>query len=337
VGELDDAGDQPPLAGGEDAVVGVGEAGEIELREFLQGVLGLQEARLQLARRGPERGDHERAGRRRGAARIAQRRLARRRVEHGAPGREHGLGLAGAQPVAHEALGQTWLLRGGQAGQGVRGGGRQPPGVEGACARGGQGLAERQAPVHPPAPAAEPLGDLGRREVIVGGEGVHHTGLVHRADGALGRVGLEEPGLAHHAGERLGFHDHRDVGVSLAAPARQPLKAIEHLIGAVADRRHAHGQRGQRGAEVRAWATEWRERGGQPIGGDIEDRAHGQSSDSARTHHSAMSSRRRARRRSRRRGSWRGRGRMPVGSTGSASGNGGRIRVPPRRKHLGPR
>lgn len=41
VGELDDAGDQPPLAGGEDAVVGVGEAGEIELREFVQGVLGL--------------------------------------------------------------------------------------------------------------------------------------------------------------------------------------------------------------------------------------------------------------------------------------------------------
>ena len=137
VGELEDTGDQPPLAGGEDAVVRVGEAGEIELDELVQGVLGLQEARLELARRGPERGDRGCAGRRRGAARIAQQRLPGRGVGRRAPGREHGLGLAGAQPVADEALGQAWLLRGGQAGQGVRGGGRQPPGIEVACTLGG--------------------------------------------------------------------------------------------------------------------------------------------------------------------------------------------------------
>jgi hypothetical protein len=158
--------------------------------------------------------------------------------------------------VAHDALGQAWLLPGGQTGQGVCGGGRQPPGVEVARALGGQAPAERQAPVHPPAAAAEQLGDLRGRQVIVGGEGVHDAGLVHRADGALGRVGLEEPGLAHDAGERVGFHDYGDVGVALAAPARQPLEAIEHLVGAVADRGDAHGQRGQRGADVRAWTTE---------------------------------------------------------------------------------
>ena len=275
VGELDDTGDQPPLAGGEDAVVGVGETREIELRELLQGVLGLQEARLQFARGGPERGDHERAGRRRGAARITQQRLPGRGVGRRAPGREHGLGLAGAQPVADEALGQTWLLRGGQAGQGVRGGGREAPGVEVACALGGQALTERQAPVHPPAPATEQLGDLRGRQVIVGDEGVHDAGLVHRADGALGGVGLEEPGLAHHAGERVAFHDHGDVSVALATPAGQSFEAIEHLVGAVADRRHAYGQRGQRGADVRAGATQRRERGGQPIDRDVEDRAHG--------------------------------------------------------------
>jgi hypothetical protein len=275
VGELEDAGDQPPLAGGEDAVVRVGEAGEIELRELLQGVFRLEEARLQLPRRGPERGDRGRAGRRRGATRIAQQRLPGRGVGGRAPGREHGLGLAGAQPVAHETLGQAGLLPGGQAGQGVRGGGRQPPGIEVARALGGQALAERRAPVHPPAPATEQLGDLRERQVIVGDEGVHDAGLVHRADGALGGVGLEEPGLAHHAGERVAFHDHGDVSVALATPAGQSFEAIEHLVGAVADRRHAYGQRGQRGADVRAGATQRRERGGQPIDRDVEDRAHG--------------------------------------------------------------
>jgi len=283
VGELEDARDQPPLAGGEDAVVGVGETGEVELRELLQGMLGLKKARLELARGGPEWGDGGRTGRGRGAARIAQQRLARRRVRRRAPRGEHGLGLAGAQPVAHDRLRQARLLPARQAGQGVRGGGREAPGVEVARALGDQTLAEGQAPVHPPTPVAEQLGDLRRRELIVGGQGVDDPGLVHRAHGALGRVGLEQPGLAHHAGERVGFHDHGDVGVALATPAGQPLEAIDDLVGAVADRRHAHGQRGQRGAGLRARAAQRREHGGQPIDGDVEDRTHGRSSDSARS------------------------------------------------------
>jgi hypothetical protein len=283
VGELEDARDQPPLAGGEHALVGVGEAAEIELRELLQGVLGLEETRLQFARGGPERGDRGCAGRRRGAARIAQQRLARRRVRRRAPRGEQGLGLAGAQPVAHDGLRQARLFPARQAGQGVRGGGRQAPGVEVARGLGAEPLAERHAPVHPPAATAEQLGDLRGGELIVGGEGVHHAGLVHRAHGALGRVGLEQPGLAHHTGERVGFHDHRDMRGALAAPAGQPLEAIEHLVGAVADRRHAHGQRGQHAAGLRARAAQGRQRGGQPIDGDVEDRTHGRSSDSAKS------------------------------------------------------
>ena len=305
VGEVEDAGDQPPLAGGEDAVVGVGEAGEIELRELLQGVFRLEEACLQLARRGPERGHRGGPGRRRGTARIAQQRLPGRGVGRRAPGHEHGLGLAGAEPVAHDTLGQAWLLPGGQAGQGVRGGGRQPPGIEVARALRDQAVAERHAPVHPPAPAPEQLGDLRGREVIVGDEGVHDTGLVHRADGALGGVGLEQPGLAHDTGERVGFHDHGDVGGALATPTGQPLEAIEHLVGAVADRRRTHGQRRQRGPDVRAGATQRRERGGQPIDGDLEDRAHGRSVACAE-HGSTGAPRRRVRRRSHRRAHTRG-------------------------------
>jgi hypothetical protein len=191
VGQLDDERGQPPLAGGEHAVVGVGEAGEIQLRELLQRLLGLEEARLELTRGGPEGGDRRRTGRRRGRAGIAHQRLAGRRVGRRAPRREQGLGLPGAQPVPHDRLRQTLLLPGRQTGQGVRGGGREAPGVEVARELGGEPLAEGQAPVHPGAPAAEQLGDLRGRELIGGGEGVDHARLVHRAHGAPGGVGLE--------------------------------------------------------------------------------------------------------------------------------------------------
>jgi len=55
VGQLDDVGGQPPLAGLKDPAFGVGESSEIEVRELVQRVLGLGKARLDLARRGAQR------------------------------------------------------------------------------------------------------------------------------------------------------------------------------------------------------------------------------------------------------------------------------------------
>ena len=274
MGQLDDVGGQTPLAGLQDSPIGVGESGEIEVRELVQRVFGLGKARLDLARRGAEGGDGRLPGRGRGRAGIAQQRLARRGVQGGAPGGEERVGLSGAKPVAHDALGQTRLLARWEAGQGARGGGREPPLVEMATEFGGEPTAERQAPVHPASPAAKQLGDLSGREMIVGGEGADHARLVHRAHGASGRVGLEQSGLAHDPGAGV-FHDHGDVGVPLAAPAGQALEAIEDLVGALPGRRHPQGQRSQRGPGIRARAPEGSEGGGQPIHGDIEDQAHG--------------------------------------------------------------
>ena len=274
MGQLDDVGGQTPLAGLQDSPIGVGESGEIEVRELVQRVFGLGKARLDLARRGAEGGDGRLAGRGRGRAGIAQQRLARRGVQGGAPGGEERVGLSGAKPVAHDALGQTRLLAGWEAGQGARGGGREPPLVEMATEFGGEPTAERQAPVDPASPAAEQLGDLGGRELIVVGERADDTRLVHRAHGAPGRVGLEQSGLAHDPGAGV-FHDHGDVGVPLAAPAGQALEAIEDLVGAVGAGSHAQGQRGQGGRGIGAWAPERSERGGQPIDGEVEDQAHG--------------------------------------------------------------
>lgn len=274
MGQLDDVGGQPPLAGLQDPPIGVGESGEIEVRERVQRVLGLGKARLDLARRGAEGGDGRLAGRGRGRAGIAQQRLARRGVQGGAPGGEERVGLSGAKPVAHDALGQPLLFAEGETGQGARGGGREPPLVEMATEFGGEPTAERQAPVDPASPAAEQRGDLRGRELIVVGERADDTRLVHRAHGAPGRVGLEQSGLAHDPGAGV-FHDHGDVGVPLAAPAGQPLEAIEDLVGAVTGRRHPQGQRSQRGPGIRARAPEGSKRGGQPIHGDVEDQAHG--------------------------------------------------------------
>ncbi len=283
VGQVDDESGEPPLAGLEHALFGVGEAGEIELRELLERLLGLEEARLELARGGAERGDRGLARRGRGRARIAQQRLARRRVRRRPPGGEHGLGLSGAEPVAHDALGQPFLLGVRQRGQGRGGGGREAPVVEMSGQLGGEPTAEGQASVHPPAPTAEELGDLGGRELIVDGEGMHYPRLVHRAHGTPGGVGLEQSGLAHHGRAGVGLHDHGHVGVPRVAPAGQPLEAIEDLVGAIAHGRHPHGQRCQRGAGIRARAAEGSQGRGEPIDGNLEDQAHARSSDRGRS------------------------------------------------------
>jgi hypothetical protein len=276
-------GGQTPLAGLEHALFGVGESGEIQVRELLQRVLGLGKARLDLTRGGAERGDRGPARGGRGRAGIAHESLVGRRVRGGTPGGEQGVSLSGAKSVAHDALGQTCLLGVRKGRQGRSRGGREAPVVEVSSQLGGEPTTEGQAPVHPGSPPAEQLGDLSGREMIVVRERVDHARLVHRARGAPGGVGLEHPGLAHHPGAGIFLHDHGDVGVPVATPAGQPLEAIEDLVGAVTGRRHPQGQRGQGGAGIRTRAPEGSECGGQLIEGDVEDQAHDRSSDSGRS------------------------------------------------------
>jgi len=281
--QLDDESGEPPLTGVEHALFGIGEAGEIKLRELLQRLLGLEEAGLELARGRAERGDCGLAGSGRGRARITHQRFAGRRVRGGPPGGEQGVGLSGAEPVTHDAVGQSFLLSVRPRRQGMRRRGREAPGVEMSGQFGGQPTAEGQAPVHPPAAAPEELGDLGGREMIGGGEGLDHARLVHRAQGARGGVGLEQSGLGHHRRAGVFLHDHGHVSVPLVAPVGQPLEAIEHLVGAVHGRRHSQGERSQRGAGIRARAPQGSQRGGQSLDGDIEDQAHDRSADSGRS------------------------------------------------------
>jgi hypothetical protein len=281
VGQLTDMGGQAALAGREHALVGVREAGEIERQELVESPLGLAEARLELARRGAERRDGGRPGRGRRRTRIAHEGLTRGGIRGHTPGGEEGLGLPGAQAVAHDGLGQPCLLAAGHAGQGGGGGGRQAAVIDMRGHLGGEPPAQSQAPLHPGAPVPAELDDLRGGQVIVGHERVDDTGLVHRAQGAPGRVGLQQTRLGDDPRRRVGFHDHGDVGVPLAAPAGQPLEAVEDLVGPVGrGRGHPQGQRGQGRGAIGARAPQGRQRGGHVLDGHLEDQAHDRASGS---------------------------------------------------------
>jgi hypothetical protein len=256
VSELDDLGGQASLTGVQDPAFGVREAGDVEREELLERALGLGEASLERLGRGPERRGRRRR-RRRGAARVAEQRLPCRRVGRGLPGGEHGLGLPRPQPVAGDGLGQALLVAAGQARQRGRRRGGQPSGVDVRGDLGGQAPAERQAAIDPGAPAPEQFHDLRRREVILVGQRPHDPPLVHRAQRAPRRVGLQEPGLGHDAGGLFEHHRHRRG--ARAGPRGQALEAVDHLVGAVAPRHDAQGERGQPARGIGARAPERRQ------------------------------------------------------------------------------
>lgn len=287
VSQLADVGGQPALAGLKDTLFGFGEAGEIELEgELVQCPFGVGKARLQLARGGSQWRNRRLTRLGCAAAGITHERLAGDGVCGDAPGGEKALGLTRAQAVTDDRFRQTLLLPAGTRGHGVGDGDGEATIVEVGLEFGAESTAERQASIHPGPSPVQDLGDLRGGEMIVVGEGADEADLVHGAQGTPWAVGFEQPGLAHHGAVGRVFHDHGHVGVPVLAPAGQTLEAIEHLVGPVAFGRHAQGQRSQRSSQVRAWSPEGRERGGQPIDGDVADAdgpgAHGRASPRAR-------------------------------------------------------
>jgi hypothetical protein len=280
-GQLDDLGGQTPLAGLQGPPFGVGEAGEVERQQLLEGALGLIEARLELARRGAQGRDRSRAGGGHGPAGIAHERLAGGRVAGRAPGGEEGFGLPRAHAMAREGIGHALLIPAREHGHGGGRGGREAAGIDLRDHVRGEPAAEGQASVHPAPAAAEQLGDLGGREVIVVGQRADHAGLIHGAQGPLRGVRLEQPGLAGDAGGV--FDHHRHVRVAATGPVGEALEAVEHFVAAVAGRGHAQGQRGERARRIGARSPQRRECGGQPIDRDVEHEVHGRGPSTGRS------------------------------------------------------
>lgn len=271
-GQADDLGGQAPLAGLQDPAFGLSEAAEIDVGEGVEGLRSLVKARLELAGRGAQGRDGLRAGLGHGPARVAHERLAGGHVGRGAPGGEEGVSLPGAQAMARDGVGQARLVAAREGRQGRGRGGGQPPGIDVPGHGRREPAAERQAAVHPAPTAAEQLGDLGGRHVVVVGQRAHHASLVHGTEGPAWGVGVEQARLAHHAG---GVFDHRGhVGVAVAGPAGETLEPVQHLVGAVADRGHAQRERGERAGGIRARPPQRGERRGELRDREIDHEGH---------------------------------------------------------------
>ena len=183
--------------------------------------------------------------------------------------------------MARDGLRQTRLLGARERRESVRGGGRESAVIDVGGHGRSQPAAERQAAIDPAAAAAEQLGDLRGRELVVIGQRADDARLVHGTQRGARGVGLEQPGLAHDTGRVL--DDHRHVGVAVATPARQALEPIEHLVGAVVGRGDAQRQRGEPARGIGARAAQGRQRGSELRDRQIEHGAHGRASSRGRS------------------------------------------------------
>jgi hypothetical protein len=276
-GPLDDLGGEPPLAGLEDPAIGIREASEGDGQQFVEGALGLVEPRLEVPRRLPEGRDDGVARRRHGAARIAQQRLAGGAVvARDPPGGQEHVGLARAQAVAHDGLGEARLLGAREGGEALRGRRREPTRIDVRSQDRREPTPEDQAALHPAAAAAEQLGHLRGGELVVVRERTDHARLIHRAQRAARGIGLEQARLAHDAGCLL--DDRRHVGVAVGDPARHALEPVEDLVRAVFVCGDPHGQRGERACRIGPRPAQGRQRGGEVRDRQVEDPGHGRES-----------------------------------------------------------
>jgi hypothetical protein len=255
----------------QDATFALGKAGQIESGEFLEVAFDGVEAGLDLARAGTEgRG----AGRRGigSAAWIAQQALARGRVG-GAPGGEERPGLARAETVLLDRIGETPLLGRREGAKGVGRAGGEQIRVEASDELGRELASQDEAAFDPAATVAEELADGRRGEAVIVGEGADDARLVHGAGGAARGVGLEEQGLGRDPG---GILDHGgDAMEALGFPGGEPLVAVDEVEDAVADGRDADRHRGEERGPVGASAAQRGERRAQGVDGDLDDAGHG--------------------------------------------------------------
>ena len=125
---MDEACRQPTAPRLEDAALAFGKAGKFELGQGVELALEEVETGFDLARGGTE-GRGVGGDGIAGAARVAQERFASRRVGD-APGGEERLGLARAQGVRLDGVGEAALVGGAEGAEGNRGARGQASGVE---------------------------------------------------------------------------------------------------------------------------------------------------------------------------------------------------------------
>lgn len=247
----------------------------------IEGALDLVEAAFDLlGRRRERRGALVRASWQ-DAAGVPQDRLAAHGVGSGAPGGDDGLGLAGAEAVALDGVGEPSLLGMRERTKGVGDRCGEAAGIHAGGELGGELAGQGEAALGPCGASAEGAGDDQGRQVIVVGQRPHDTRLVHRAGGLTGRIGGEHPRLAGGADGVL--DDAGDGRPSVLLPLGQPLEAVNHLERAVFVGGHAERERGELCVPVGVWTSKRRERGPQGGDGDFGHEAHERGSSTGRS------------------------------------------------------
>lgn len=270
-------GPEPAAAGGQHAPFGVGEAGEVGVKEVVEGLLDEIELRGPVGGDGPQGGGPLVGDAGLGGSRVAPERLAGDVVRGGAVGGQERLGLPGGERVAGDDLDQAHLVRLGEGTQRERRGEREAAPVETLADLGGEAAGQDEAALDPPFLVAQQPGDGADGEAVLVGQGGGDAGLVHGAGRLGGRVGLEEPGLEGDAGS--GLDDDGDLATPLGSPAGQALEAVEDLVEAVSGGGDTERLRGQGCLALRSFAAQGGQGGFEALEGEVEDEGgHGESS-----------------------------------------------------------
>jgi hypothetical protein len=271
--ELTDAGEEAPLAGLQHPPLDVGEAPEVGVDEFLEGLLRGVESPFDLGGRRAQRRGVLVAGFGLGGKRVPEKGLPGDAVWRGTVGRHEGLGLRGPEGMPSYGVGQALLLGVTEGREAHRHGEGEAPGVEPFAQLRREAASQEEPALDPGLLSSEEFRDRRGREPVLVRKRRDHPGFVHGTGGLSGRVGLEESGLASDAGD--GLEDHGDLPQAFGPPPGQALESVEDLEGAVLRRRHAQGQGGKIALSIRTLAPERREAHAETIEGDLQDQAHG--------------------------------------------------------------
>jgi hypothetical protein len=198
------------------------------------------------------------------------------------PRGEQSHGLARANAVLLDGVGEASLIARSEGAEGVGGARREPPGIEARGEFGSELAGEGEPALGPTEAVAEELADGEGRQPVLVGQGTDYAGLIHGAHGAARGVGLKHARLGAHAGGVL--DDDGNAGAPLRLPGGEALVAVEDLELAVPGRGHTKRHRGEGGIRVGAPAAQVRQRRAQALDGEFGDQGrHGRRSSRGRS------------------------------------------------------
>jgi hypothetical protein len=187
-------------------------------------------------------------------------------------GEEEGLGLPGGEAVTLRRVGQPLLLALSEREEGQGHGEGQPAAVEARGEVGREFRGEGEPALHPGLSLPEEPRDGEEGEPVLVDERGDDPRLVHGTQRPARLVGGEKSGLPRRPAD--GLDDDVDLESAVGPEPREPLEAVEHLVGAVVAGGDADGQRSERARRIGVLAAQPGEGGAQALDRDEEDGAH---------------------------------------------------------------